>query len=124
MTQERAKTTHHTAFSDLEAEIVGLFVQISKIMGHPCKVYNTLSVAAPVLYIGPRPSHLSEMLDGLGHEYRCASARHGEVELIVKQILPARNEAQQSSRQRSPLIHPLFAKESILPKLITELESV
>ena len=53
---------------------------------HPCKIYNILSVAAPVLYIGPRPSHLSEMLDGLNQEYPCASVAHGEVERVVQEI--------------------------------------
>src|ERR1035437_8952133 len=51
---------------------------------HPCKIYNILSVAAPVLYIGPRPSHLSELLDALNHDYRCASIEHGEVERVVQ----------------------------------------
>ena len=41
---------------------------------HPCKIYNILSVAAPVLYIGPRPSHLSELLDDLDREYPGGSA--------------------------------------------------
>ena len=44
---------------------------------HPCKIYNILSVAAPVLYIGPRPSHLSELLEGLNQEYPCAAAAQG-----------------------------------------------
>ncbi len=29
---------------------------------HPCKIYNILSVGAPVLYIGPDPSHVTELL--------------------------------------------------------------
>ena len=53
---------------------------------HPCKVYNILNVAAPVLYIGPRPSHLSEMLDELDHEHPCAAVAHGEVDRAVQSI--------------------------------------
>jgi hypothetical protein len=30
---------------------------------HPCKIYNILSVAAPVLYIGPQPSHVSDIME-------------------------------------------------------------
>ena len=91
---------------------------------HPCKIYNIMAVGAPVLYIGPRLSHVAEILSAANGEAHCLSADHGEVDVVVKQILRARDEAQQSSRQRSPLIHSLFAKESVLPKLITELESV
>ncbi|MEM6798922.1 MAG: glycosyltransferase family 4 protein [Planctomycetota bacterium] len=30
---------------------------------HPCKVYGAMSVARPLLYFGPRPSHITELLD-------------------------------------------------------------
>ncbi len=30
---------------------------------HPCKVYGAMSVARPILYLGPRPSHVSDLLD-------------------------------------------------------------
>ncbi len=90
---------------------------------HPCKIYNIMAVGAPVLYIGPRRSHVAEILSAAtGEEHYLAD--HDEVEVVVKQILRARDKAQQSSRQRSPLTHSRFAKESVLPQLITELESV
>ena len=30
---------------------------------HPCKVYGAMAVARPVLFFGPRPSHISDLLD-------------------------------------------------------------
>ncbi|HWQ90932.1 MAG TPA: glycosyltransferase family 4 protein, partial [Clostridia bacterium] len=33
---------------------------------HPCKIYNILSVGAPILYIGPKPSHVTEVLGVAG----------------------------------------------------------
>src|SRR5208337_1212869 len=66
---------------------------------HPCKIYNILRVAAPVLYIGPRPSHLSEMLDELNGEYPCASAAHGEVGGVVREIERLRRETGSAERQ-------------------------
>ena len=30
---------------------------------HPCKVYGAMSVSRPLLYFGPRPSHITELLD-------------------------------------------------------------
>ena len=78
--------------SPLETEIINFFVQLSRLLGHPCKIYNVLSVAAPVLYFGLHPSHLSELLDTLNHDYRCASAGHGEVERGVQQIESVRRQ--------------------------------
>ena len=91
---------------------------------HPCKIYNVMAVGAPVLYIGPRRSHIAEILSAANGEVPSLSAVHGEVEVVVKQILRARDEARQRSRHCSPLMQSLFSKESLLPQLITELESV
>jgi glycosyltransferase involved in cell wall biosynthesis len=90
---------------------------------HPCKIYNIMAVGAPVLYIGPRLSHVTEISSAANGEVLCISADHGEVEVVVKQIQRARDEAQQRSRHCSLLIHSPFSKESVLPRLITELES-
>jgi glycosyltransferase involved in cell wall biosynthesis len=30
---------------------------------HPCKIYGAMTVGRPVLFIGPRPSHASEVID-------------------------------------------------------------
>ena len=90
---------------------------------HPCKIYNILSVSAPVLYIGPRPSHLSELLDGIDHEYPCAAVAHGEVDLVVRQIESVRRQSSLNSRQSPVRARMLFSKEVLLPKIIAELES-
>jgi hypothetical protein len=90
---------------------------------HPCKIYNVLSVAAPVLYIGPQPSHLSEILNTVGDQSLCAMAAHGEVDRVVHHIQRIRSES--ASIDRRLLCHAgsAFSKEAVLPKLIAELES-
>lgn len=49
---------------------------------HPCKIYNIQTLAIPYLYIGPEESHVTEMRPPY-------SARHGDVEQVVGQILKA-----------------------------------
>ncbi len=90
---------------------------------HPCKVYNILNVAAPVLYIGPRPSHLSEMLDELDHEHPCAAVAHGEVDQAVQSIERLRRHPVALPRQTPARVCSLFSKEFLLPRLVGELES-
>jgi glycosyltransferase involved in cell wall biosynthesis len=41
---------------------------------HPCKIYNVLAVGSPCLYIGPRPSHVTELA---ADSIYCAG--HGDV---------------------------------------------
>jgi len=88
---------------------------------HPCKIYNALSVGAPVLYIGPSPSHISEILDTLDGNHTCAAARHGDVERVVEQILRVRRESATLVRQ-PPKVSSMFSRETLLPRLVTELE--
>jgi len=90
---------------------------------HPCKIYNVLQVGAPVLYIGPVRSHISEISNAANGEFFCLAARHGEVEQVVNHILRARAETTEFTRHLSPHLQSLFAKEAVLPKLIAELES-
>jgi colanic acid biosynthesis glycosyl transferase WcaI len=90
---------------------------------HPCKIYNILSVAAPVVYIGPRPSHLAEILDNIGDGYFSASAAHGDVERLVQAIQRCRRTFPQPSQRTPASVCALFSKEALLPKLIAELEA-
>lgn len=56
---------------------------------HPCKVYNILALGVPVLYIGPSPSHVTELLpdDAIGRWAYLAS--HDDTGLTVAHITAA-----------------------------------
>ena len=90
---------------------------------HPCKIYNVLAVASPVLYIGPRPSHVSEVFDVLGNPSLCRWAGHGDVDAVVRQITDlaksvGRLDGKCAARAGG------FSKETLLPRLVGELESL
>lgn len=89
---------------------------------HPCKIYNILNVGAPVLYIGPHPSHLSEILEVVNSERVCASLRHGDVDGVIKHIAWVRQSSGSVAR-RVPAMHPMFSAKTVLQRLVTELES-
>jgi glycosyltransferase involved in cell wall biosynthesis len=40
---------------------------------HPCKVYGAMAVARPVLYVGPEPSHVADLLAEAGFGWRVAN---------------------------------------------------
>jgi glycosyltransferase involved in cell wall biosynthesis len=89
---------------------------------HPCKIYNILRVGAPVVYIGPRPSPISEILDQANGAMLSRSVCHGDVEGLIRQINQVRADARRGAR----LPHPLssaFSKRTLLPRLIAKLES-
>ena len=43
---------------------------------HPCKVYGAMAVGRPVLFLGPKPSHIADLLDR--HPFGLQVA-HGDV---------------------------------------------
>jgi len=90
---------------------------------HPCKIYNVLSVAAPVLCIGPERSHLSEIAQELGPDYPWALARHGEVDAVVKRIREFRSRGPLRARAAPAGVCASFAQGAILPRLIAVLEN-
>src|SRR6266478_9045847 len=50
---------------------------------HPCKIYGAMAVGRPILYFGPRPSHITDLLDR--HSFG-VSVPHGDVEGAVAAI--------------------------------------
>ena len=51
---------------------------------HPCKVYGAMAVRRPILFVGPRPSHVTDILEqtNLGR-----AVQHGDVNGCVASIL-------------------------------------
>ena len=90
---------------------------------HPCKIYNIMQVGSAVLYIGPQPSHVSEILRQVNGYLPFGRAGHGDVSQVVQQILRLKECSAQSKREPSVPIAKQFSKETLLPQLVQILES-
>jgi colanic acid biosynthesis glycosyl transferase WcaI len=87
-------------------------------MIHPCKVYNAMRVAPGVLYVGPRESHVTDIL-GAGSE-RFGWVQHGDCAAAVQAIRRIRSSASPApafTEAAAP-----FAQSKLLPRLISILE--
>jgi len=89
---------------------------------HPCKIYNIFSLAAPVLYIGPSPSHASEILDDMGAHPLSGRAAHGDVEAVIRIIERVRALAGQRDFEAFGKVAAQFSKDVLLPKLVAVIE--
>ncbi len=56
---------------------------------HPSKIYNILRVGAPFLYLGPTPSHVTDIIESMNDQAHAYLARHGEIDRVVNQIVSA-----------------------------------
>ncbi len=101
--------------NSLSAADLHVVVMGEKFVGivHPCKVYNILAVGAPALYIGPEPSHVTDIASQHGTFFR---AHHGEVDAVVAAILQATH-----VRSRNPV--KSFSKQTLLSELIALIEA-
>lgn len=60
---------------------------------HPCKIYGAMSVGRPILFVGPQPSHVTDLLEKHECGWRIA---HGDVagaEKILRQAAQERGES-------------------------------
>jgi len=80
--QPLARLSASLSAADMQVVVMG-----EKMLGlvHPCKIYNILMVGAPVLYIGPRSSHVTEIFAGLP-DYPWISAQTGEAKILAERI--------------------------------------
>ncbi|HEX4415225.1 MAG TPA: glycosyltransferase family 4 protein [Lacipirellulaceae bacterium] len=59
----------------LGSEMVGII--------HPCKVYGALAVGRPVIYVGPAPSHVSDLMERYAVGWQ---VQQGDVDGLVEQL--------------------------------------
>ena len=90
---------------------------------HPCKIYNILTVGAPVIYIGPHPGHVPEILDRLGGGHSWCAVAHGEAGGLIRRIQDLQKRRAGDSRQCPAQITAIFSKAVVLPQLIATLEN-
>jgi len=89
---------------------------------HPCKIYNILAVGAPVVYIGPKPSHVTEILTQIGKDYPSIRVNHGEAEILADQIQALKQRTEGCLRPSPTALTAPYSKEVLLPHLVAALE--
>ena len=100
--------------ADLHVVVMGdAFVGIV----HPCKIYNIVSIGKPTLYIGPQPSHVTDLVSEKPGP-QISLTRHGDVDSVVSSILQASEDALNgNAKQSADLLD--FSKQMLLPQLIS-----
>ncbi len=114
--QPMEKLSASLSAADLHVVVMG-----DKYVGivHPCKIYNVLATNRVFLYIGPKESHLQDIIRQAGLEAYVSA--HGDVDGVVRNIL----HAVRCRTTASPAIAELgkrFSKELLIPQMISAIE--
>ncbi len=88
-------------------------------MVHPCKIYNIAALGVPFLFVGPTPSHVSDLIAAMSPPPGYARvARHGDSVAVRRHMEEAAALRLPPLREPSPAL-AAFAEETLLPKLAT-----
>jgi colanic acid biosynthesis glycosyl transferase WcaI len=90
---------------------------------HPCKAYNLLRVNAPIFYMGPKPSHISSILEQINGRLPNGWAPHGNSAQAAKTVLELKQVVSQTDRKDSSPLDGRFSKETLLPHMLAVIES-
>jgi glycosyltransferase involved in cell wall biosynthesis len=90
---------------------------------HPCKVYNILTIGTPILYIGPKESHVGDIAAQTQNGYAVYQARHGQAERVVGHILEAAGQKSLRRSRSASAWASSFRKDALLPRMIELLEA-
>jgi colanic acid biosynthesis glycosyl transferase WcaI len=106
--------------ADLHAVVMGEpFVGIV----HTCKVYNILSLGIPFVYIGPGRSHIMDLASSGTAAVWMHHALAGDTTRVLE-IIRHVNEMGPYPRRWEQAVSKEFAQETILPRMIREIEKV
>ena len=75
---------------------------------HPCKVYGSMAVARPVLYFGPRPSHVTDYLDAADFGQ---AVSHGDTDAAVAAIKTLQSKLPEERAAMGARAQALLARE-------------
>jgi len=84
---------------------------------HTCKVYNVLALGIPFLYIGPEPSHITDLVAGTAAHGWMAQAAHGDVDSVIRLIREAASSGSASPRAAEQSIARSFSQDNLMPAM-------
>lgn len=118
--QPQSELRHSLAAADVHVVTVG--DQIPGIV-HPSKVYGAMAVARPILHVGPRESHVADLLDAHDVGWHIS---HGDVdgaERILREIATASPEdLREKGRRARSLIEAMGGKATACSRVCDVLE--
>jgi glycosyltransferase involved in cell wall biosynthesis len=112
------------SLSAADVHVVSLGEEMVGII-HPCKIYGAMAVGRPILYLGPRPSHISDLLDRHPIGWHVP---HGDVSAAVTTVLQlkssSRAQLQRSGSTARRVLDQTLNQRTLCDRLCARLEAV
>lgn len=85
---------------------------------HPCKVYNIIRLQIPFLYIGPSPSHVTDLLLQEASALSAGMVRHGDVDGVERCLLDAIRRDGAGAERNSGKAPAKFSQDVVVPEMV------
>jgi colanic acid biosynthesis glycosyl transferase WcaI len=109
----------------LSAADVHVVLMADQLVGlvHPCKVYGAMAIGKPVIYFGPRPSHITELLDqeSIGWEGNLQSV-DDTVALLTEIAQTPREQLRDMGLRARRLVDQRLSKEKLCGEFLNVVE--
>lgn len=108
--------------ADMQVVVMGdAFVGIV----HPCKVYNFLATQRPFIYLGPKQSHVTDLIQATGLESVAISFRHGEQFGLQEEL---RRRIREAAAGKTPVWPPRqrlarWTESAVVEKIVSLVEN-
>jgi colanic acid biosynthesis glycosyl transferase WcaI len=90
---------------------------------HPNKIYGAMCIGRPIAYIGPKPSHITDILDSCPGNI---SVEHGQVEALIEKLILFANKSDEERNQigarNAEYAHQNFERSRLIHGTIGEIE--
>jgi colanic acid biosynthesis glycosyl transferase WcaI len=110
------------SLSAADVHVVSLGQEMVGII-HPCKVYGAMAVARPILFLGPRPSHIADLLDNNPIGFHVA---HGDIDGAVTAIeslaAKPRSELQQMGHAAQAVLQRRLSQSQLVEQFCSRIE--
>ena len=84
-------------------------------INHPCKVYGAMAAGRPILYVGPSPSHISDLIEeyGIGWHLHHEDV-DGTVDAIRRILDLPQADLEDMGRQARLVVESFYSKDLLL----------
>jgi glycosyltransferase involved in cell wall biosynthesis len=91
---------------------------------HPCKIYGAMTVAKPILFLGPSPSHIDDLLTrhGIGWRVPQGDVAAAEAQIIAVRQTPA-SVLEQMGQRAQYVLRATLSQENLCDQFCDALEA-
>jgi glycosyltransferase involved in cell wall biosynthesis len=94
-------------------------------INHPCKVYGAMGAARPILYVGPSPSHISDLIDEHEIGWHVNPGDVGRAVRVIRRVLEQpKSDLHERGARAQRVANTTYSRENLVARLVDQIEGL